>query len=368
VVSCSEHAKATFTAVRDRAMANQTVTDTIERHIRKSRLFILGAGFSAAARIPMTAQLLGRAMEKFRDECLGIFKRVDGYVRTCFGLDGDPDYQALSLSEVCTFLHYVELREYGGGERWNDAGSRENLALRHYLAKTVVELTPQGDAIPEFYLRFARQLGPTDIVISFNWDCLLEAALDHIGARYSYTFDEGAVRLAKLHGSVNWRLDAPSSPRLRWTSMRFAEGMMDREVYWCRDLQDLGAWAPWDRKPLGEVQPLIVLPGFGKAFDVRHLAPLWYKPGFAFSFTHDVFIVGLSLARDDFIIRSFLADTLPYAGGDGRRIMIVNPDPVTRDNYGFLVGAPHVDFRCERFGESHVSQMETSSAAAETPR
>ncbi len=348
-------------------MIDEKPAETLREYIRMSRLFILGAGFSAAAGIPMTAQLLDCTMRKFREECPGLFASVDGYVRTCFGLDGEPDYEALSLSEICTFLHYVELREYGGGDRWNDAGSSKNLALRHYLAKTIVELTPQGDAIPSLYIRFACQLGPSDIVISFNWDCLLEAALDHLGAPYSYTFEEGAIRLAKLHGSLNWRLDVPEHPLLTWHSMKFAEGMMDREVYWCRELQQLEVWREWERRPLDEVQPFIVLPGFGKAFDVRHIAPLWYKPGVAVYGTHDVFVLGLSLARDDFIIRSFFAENLPYADRWGRRIAIVNPDPLTRDNYGFLVGAPHVEFRCERFDESHLERMEASSGVAGVP-
>jgi hypothetical protein len=339
---------------------------SIEDHIRMSRLFILGAGFSAAAGIPMTAQLLARTMRTFQEECPGIFSSVDRYVRMCFSLDDEPNYESLSLSELCTFLHYLELCEYGGGERWSNSGSIESLALRHYLAKSVVELTPRGDAIPDLYVRFARQLGHSDFIFTFNWDCLLEAALEHIGVPYSYTFDEHTIRIVKLHGSVNWRLDLPTSPRLTWRSMKFSEGMMDREIYWSRELQHISAWSSWNRVPLGEVQPFIVLPGFGKAFDVRHLAPLWYRPGFAFSVTHDVFIVGVSLAPDDFIIRSFFADFLARADGmsgvPGRRVHIVNPDPRSRDNYGFLVGAPHVEFHCERFSESHLEQMEVTSA------
>ena len=67
---------------------------------------------------------------------------------------------------------------------------------------------------------------------------------------------------------------------------------------------------------------------YGKAFDVRALSLFWYKPGFAFSATHNVYIIGLSVAEDDFFIRSFFLDTLPFIDSftdvAGRKIFIVN--------------------------------------------
>src|SRR5437773_1114993 len=111
----------------------------------------------------MTGSLLSLAMKRFREESPGLWSRVDGYVRACVGLESEPAYEQLSLAEICTFLHYIELREYAGGERWSDAGSKENLALRYFIAKAVVERTPIGSAIPNVYLRFARQLRETDV-------------------------------------------------------------------------------------------------------------------------------------------------------------------------------------------------------------
>lgn len=330
--------------------------------IRRSRLFILGAGFSAGAGIPMTGPLLSLAMKRFHEDSPGLWSRVDGYVRACFGLEGEPDYERLSLAEICTFLHYVELREHAGGERWSDAGSRENLALRYFIAKAVVERTPVGSGIPDVYLRFAKQLQETDVVISFNWDCLLEAALSQVGRSYSYSFEGNALPLAKLHGSIDWRLGLPDTLSLSWQPVGFDDGLMQTPIHSCSELRLLNAWNGADRGPLGEIQPLIVLPGYGKAFDVRQLAWLWYKPEFAFGSTHDVFIIGLSLSRDDFIIRSLFLHNLPYvttmSGVPGRSIYIINLDPATRDNYAFLLGLPFVRFLCEPFSEAHVAIME----------
>ncbi len=257
--------------------------------LQLGRLFILGAGFSASAGVPLTSELVASTMARFAEECPGIFGRVDRYVRTCFGLQETPDYKDLSLSEICTFLHYIELKESGGGEKFSDDGSRENLALKHYLAKTIVALTPRGDAIPELYLQFAQQLEPEDVVITFNWDCLLEGALEQVGKEYSYTFEGCAIRLAKLHGSVNWRLGEPASPSLDWRPLQYATNTDEKEVFYCSDLQRIQVWSKWNEIPIGEVQRFLVLPGFGKAFDVRDLATLWYKPEFAFFYTTHVY-------------------------------------------------------------------------------
>ena len=341
-------------------------TYSYERYVKKSRVFILGAGFSVAAGIPLTDTLLSLSMKKFSDECEGIFLRVDGYAKKCFEApDTELDYSKVSFSELCTFLEYIELREYGGGERWSDAGSREKLALKFYLAKTIVERTPLINRIPQLYLKFAEQLQEKDVVISFNWDGLLENALDFLGKPYTYNFlEQNAIKLCKLHGSVNWRLGAPadlSKPvnTLGWQSLRFTEGMMDAEMYYTKELLRFETWRNYSS--LREVEPFLVLPGYGKAFDVRANAVLWYKPEFAFSARHDVYIIGLSVAPDDFFVRSFFLSNLPYIDGysgvEGRKVFIINPDPVALENYAFVLSKGYAELLNEDFSDSHVLMM-----------
>jgi len=206
-----------------------------ERYVKRNRVFILGAGFSAAAGIPLTEELLARAMEKFSFECPGIYSRVENYAKECTGSTGnDLDLSAISFSKLCTFLEFIELREYGGGERWCENGSREKLALRFYLAKTIAERTPSLSSVPRLYIDFAAQLHERDIVISLNWDGLLEVALEAVGKIYTYNSSgEGSIKLCKLHGSINWRLGEPSQwgepvNTLGWQSLEFTKGMMTR--------------------------------------------------------------------------------------------------------------------------------------------
>jgi len=342
-----------------------TDRQSYDDYIKRNRVFILGGGFSVAAGVPLTKLLLDKAMQKFRAECPGIFSRVDRYARESTGhLDNEVDYSEISFSNLCTLLEYVELREYGGGERWSDAGSREKLALRFYLSKTVAEHTPATENVPDLYVEFAEQLHSRDIVISFNWDGLLEVALDRVGKFYTYNFAEDSIKLCKLHGSVNWRLGEPNDlgtpvDTLGWKPLGFAHGITSNEIYWTPALLSFATWEY--QSPLGEVEPFLVLPGYGKAFDVRSNAYLWYKPEWAFAFTHDVFIIGLSLAPDDFFIRSFFLSNLSYiesyTGIKGRRIYIINPAQAARKNYDFVLSRGDAELINEQFSLEHVSLM-----------
>lgn len=340
-----------------------SITDSqiaFDSYRRTSRVFILGAGFSVAAGIPLTARLLQEAMSKFAIECPGIFSRVDGYAREIvFSHNGRLDYSQLGFSDLCTHLEFIELKEFGGGERWSDAGSREKLALRFYLAKRIVEATPSGNSIPDIYLQFADQLNDRDIVISFNWDGLLELALQKIGKPYTYNFDRFGVNLCKLHGSVNWRLGEPNDlgypvNSLGWEPLGFAQGLIDQEIWQTPQLLSFLAWDGF--KPLREVQPFLVLPGYGKAFDVRSIATLWYRPEFAFSTTRDIYVIGLSLAPDDHFIRSFFLNCLPVNSED-YHLFIINPDPAVHDNYAFALSSHYTDLFETPFSMEHVSLM-----------
>ncbi len=98
----------------------------------------------------------------------------------------------------------MELREYAGGERWSNEGSKERVALKFYLAKAIALATPKPQSVPTYYLEFAKDLKPGDIVVTFNWDILLESVLNYVGTSYTYEWKIDTVQILKLHGSINW--------------------------------------------------------------------------------------------------------------------------------------------------------------------
>lgn len=329
-----------------------------EDPLANARIFFLGAGFSAGAGVPLTNALLPQAARLFRLEAPGLYERVKGYADDVdVNLDGAPN--AEEFARFCTYLDFVELREHGGGERWSREGCRERVALKFFLAKAIAMATPAASDLPACYLSFAAGLRATDVVLTFNWDVLLEKALVRVGMPYSYSSTDPMEKLwvVKLHGSVNWIEGRPSATRpdarsYAYQPIGFAGGMIDTEVFASGVLNDASAWT----QPVclvDEVKPLLVLPGYGKAVDVRLLAPLWYQPEFLSYRRGGISIVGLSVAQDDYIVES-LFRYLFRGYLNTSRVRVLNPDAAVGEKFRSLAGGP-LDFSAERFNEDTVS-------------
>lgn len=330
--------------------------------VNKNRIFILGAGFSAAADIPLMDRLLKLTMEKFKEES-PLFERVDNYTREFMELENgeEVDYSKVDFSKLCTYLEYIELREYGGGERASEYGSREKESLKYYLSKTIAEHTPSLHNLPQIYIDFVKQLHVHDIILTFNWDLLLEIALTKVGKSYTYTFEkENIIRISKLHGSINWQL-YKQFRTLPSESLKYAEGIMENELYASHELLDYNIWD----NGLAKHHPFLVLPGFGKAFDVRFNALNWYKIESALAFSKDIYIIGLSLADDDFFIKSFFVNTLTSLHSfsslldnkENRKIFIITPDKNVFKNYSFLLKKKYTKLCNEKFSNKHIVLM-----------
>ena len=299
-------------------------------------------------------------MKGFSLESNELYRRISSHAKKCCNKDY-LDYSSLDFYQLCTFLEYIDFREYGGGERFTNSGSKEKIALKYFLSKTIANETPEDDQIPDLYTEFVKQLKNTDVIITFNWDILLERAIQAIGKTYSYIGNgnrETDINIYKLHGSINWRLDKHFLGKqcLNWKPLGFKTNMIKNEVYYSDELLYKNAWEKFSL--FTEVEPFIILPGFGKGFDVRFLSPLWYKPEYAFAFATEVYIIGCSLAADDFFIRSFFIDNLMALGKNKKelhKILIIDPDKSVREKYLPICNMEITEFINEKFSKEHIS-------------
>lgn len=293
----------------------------------KRRVFVLGAGFSAAAGIPMTDALLKQALCLMRSECSGIYSRIESYAKICFENKLEllnQDLGFYGFKKLSSYLHYIEMTEHGGGERWSNEGSREILTLRYFISKAISKLTPEK--VPKLYLEFAKQIDCHDVILTFNWDCLLERSLEAVGKDYTYDHNEisyknhpNRVFIVKMHGSINWSLSGQADDRVYKKS--FDPSMDLKPFYYSNSLIKNDMWnldntwlCPIDSKYF--IQPFLVLPGIGKSYDVRKLGFFWDRPAGYFFSARDAVIIGLSLNEDDFFIRFLLLDSFPLGEWD----------------------------------------------------
>ena len=188
------------------------------------RLFILGAGFSAPAGLPLAKSLL----ERVREDVRGNFRD--------FGWEGSLEQeigewaslypgQSIDLERVLAYSHRKHYLRLLGSDEYFEHGSRSIAAARTAIQRILIQATPSDTPTP--YRDFAERLCPNDVVLTFNYDTLLEQALDDIGKPYTLTpewwlktdpieFEPKYVDLIKLHGSIDWYDRHYHDDAMRW--------------------------------------------------------------------------------------------------------------------------------------------------------
>ena len=192
-----------------------------------SRLFVLGAGFSKPAGLPLAGELL----ELVRDRVKRHFERRGGWEGT---LEQEIRQwrslypgELVDLERVLAYSHRKHYLRLLGSDEYFEHGSRSIVAARQAVQQILIEATP-FDPLP-LYRTFAQRLSPNDVVLTFNYDILLEQALDDIGRPYSLTPEwwlsrdtppsgQEYVDLLKLHGSIDWYDRHYHDDAMRWHS------------------------------------------------------------------------------------------------------------------------------------------------------
>ncbi len=332
-------------------------------------IFVLGAGFSKPAGMPLGTELLAAVLEEK--------KRLDKYPIIDKDLKRFCSYQErvrqqslspkeINLEEFISFLdieHYLGLK---GRDTWSEEGNPSQIAIRNLIARVLHKR--QGAMTEEdfvLYDRFVDRLEPCDIVITFNYDTILETSLDRKNKRYrlvpernhaeldepEFPTDEDVIVL-KMHGSIDWFDIAPfhkacqsrrseehyQHPRnaifneyRRYSPTRIAGSYYERSplsgIY---RVSDVGAF--FDDPARGLESPLILSPSFSKVLYMNPLRDLWYS-FYSLGAHHSRFVViGFSMAAHDEYVRQPIANGIvnfqdPDVGDprdDGEKLKIVD--------------------------------------------
>ena len=121
--------------------------------------------------------------------------------------------QPIDLERVLAYSHRKHYLRLLGSDEYFEHGSRTIVAARDAIQRILIRATPNDT--PSLYRDFAQRLCPHDVVLTFNYDTLLEQTLDEIAKPYTLTpewwletesdsWQPKFVDLLKLHGSVDW--------------------------------------------------------------------------------------------------------------------------------------------------------------------
>lgn len=167
------------------------------------------------------------------------------------------------------------------------------------------------------YVDFANSLRPHDVVLTFNYDTVLEDALLRAEVGPHYGFEDPAwpqvtrtQTVLKLHGSVNFveqadgHVEVVDFELLKETTERYYE----------------------------RGNPLLIPPTWNKPSPSGVIQRIWTLAGEALSKASRLVFIGYSLPETDLSFRYLLASCL--ANNEIlESVSVLDPDPATRDRY-----------------------------------
>lgn len=297
---------------------------------------MLGAGFSQAAGLPLGRQLweiiqsqAGNRLDRDIEDYLRYRRECDGVTLGADDIDFEDFLSFLDLD------HHLGLK---GSDNWEVEGGYSQQLVKSLIGKALVERTPPAESLPEAYYDFASQLAPGDRVLTFNYDVLLERAMDSVGKpyrlfqeRYSEvrstygvcdSSGKDEVVLLKPHGSVDWfdragyaereenlrefELDAtPKHPVFATDAdvgyQKLLEGPQLSDERLCSvyrvvdGLDDLYRGS----SPGNMVTPFLLTPSKAKAIYADHFRSFWWDIAKGGAYRLGIVVIGYSLPQHD---------------------------------------------------------------------
>jgi len=305
-------------------------------------IYILGAGFSKSAGLPLAPELWAEVRRRglemseraslFRDDLNTYIE----YKKECDRIDLAPEQ--VNFEDFMAFLdveHYLGLR---GKETWSSHGNEAQVVVKTLIGEILTERMPSKDKIPEIYLQFAKILKPDDFILTFNYDVLLERALEAANVSYRLFPDrlkqdpeskrplplvdtsKEEVIVLKLHGSIDWfdrtlynQLEedriangfAPGGPDLifqkpeEFGALPLIEGPHYpddplHQIYRIRDIERL-----YQRRILFHATLSLLNPSPLKILYSQMLRNFWWGLGYAGVLNFSMAIIGFSLPSQD---------------------------------------------------------------------
>ena len=236
--------------------------------------------------------------------------------------------------------HYLGLR---GGDTWSEDGNEGTIVTKFLIGSILAKHINTLKDVPELYLEFAKRLDLHDTVITFNYDTLLERALEAVGkpyrlfsTRFSSVGEFGGsvdnsrdeVLVLKMHGSIDWfdrshferrialhqkqKAPPPDDVIFSHDAILGLERLVDgprpdtdplRNVYRAKNLKALYA-----RDLLFLATPRILPPSAAKLLYATGINDFWQGMGRAGFYNYGMAIIGFSLPAQDDYARQILYD------------------------------------------------------------
>ena len=315
--------------------------------LRPEIVYVLGAGFSYNAGVPLQSEILQRIKNLdplstpsvFSDMFAESQGRSISFINRIFEAVPNP-----RLEDVFTLIDQsISHKNYCAGFNW-----QELEVVRKALFNAIVllfhthesRISPKAQklyrSIAGYFIEERVKAGQKEhpfSIISLNWDCVLENAiywfLDQCGgnkvdidyccyttplegtSRHTHSINQKAVGLfntkfIKLHGSVNCVL-CPNCNRL-YTGLGAPRELLEEYIAGkicprCHSVRDVTGIATSSGP---ELESLIISPTFIKEFNNAHIQMIWHNAYIDLCEAKKVVFIGYSLPEADYHLRTLL--------------------------------------------------------------
>jgi len=367
----------------------------------RKRVFILGAGFSKAAKMPdackLTCDLRRATVLRSDNDFYRWFEHLKKRINRINGASGSNDDIRINVEQLFDFaLYHRELllmRREAESSLHRGPGSADHDAnlIQYWLTTLESELrsllvNEQNGATLAEIAPFISSLNDKDKILSFNYDTLAEKCLSDTGKLWWHGFTAErttGVTILKLHGSIDWWLkpkiskkedierligETPPDPA-DWEELELLyEAPGEDKASWREDssvhlkakpLFDLWrdkkfGFAPepaqtleqvkdLDRSVLGlEGLPRPGLAGLGPHKPLHELAGsavVWTNAFKALKEADEIYVIGWSASPYDMMARFHFASVLGLREKPLDRVVVVDPNVHKQiDNYRTIFG------------------------------
>lgn len=330
----------------------------------RERAFFLGAGTSLHSSIPLTKQFIPylfsnrfenqTRLEELRTFLRQLFPQVQVFEGNA-GRDQE-EREAVYLpkfEQVLSMLDLALIEDTYISSEYNLARIRR---LRQDMDYLIWKLLQEGSIREEnpVFASFVQNLNPRDLLISLNYDTLLDHALlqgfqgvDY-GLRFSeihhdgsYDGPQGPLYL-KLHGSLNWLYCPNCQAFYSYLGPKSLQRVFERKPELC----------PYDQSYL---RGTLVSPTWNKRYNLPPLSLVWMKASKALRTVKKLTFIGYSLSDVDMKVLFLLKRSL-FNNSNNPLIEVVDPEPTGKIKARYERLFSNVVYREESF-EDYVDYL-----------
>jgi hypothetical protein len=299
---------------------------TLNNYFEIKRVFILGAGFSSSAGLPLTNDLLQlvhkqASQMQYGDEPWGQAERLINELKYYYPNKDfthekiqSGEFNEIDIEEFLSFISAESSFLYPG-DKLTQHGSYFISFCKKWIGEILVnKQIGILNRIPQFYHEFVRNLD-NSMILTFNWDTVIETLFESNNIPYRYQLNSKdydsrnkSIPLIKMHGSIDWF--SKSNVRINEEHLKF-ENIGDEFTNMVKAkgiLKDFyeRMYYPW-----------IVLPNYDKITQLSNYGKTWETPNRYLNDNLEIVIIGYSLRPDDFHSRSFIYPELVHQSRSG---------------------------------------------------